>query len=371
MKILLCPDKFKGSLSAQAVCEAIEIGLLASDESIEVIHHPMADGGDGSISVLANLLGLQERVMLTTDPLGRPLSASYFTSSTAAFIEVASASGIVLLQEQERNPLRTTTLGTGTLMADAIGRGYRQIYLFLGGSATNDAGIGIATAMGYQFLDQNEQLLAPIGENLQNIHRIKPGMEIDCKKISITMLCDVTNPLYGPNGAAEVYARQKGASEADVSVLDEGLRHFSEIIRKEQGLEIGNIQGGGAAGGISAGLSALLGATIASGFDTIATLTGLEPLLQQADWVISGEGKLDSQSLQGKVAGGVAALCLRNQKKLLLFVGKNELPEADTQKQGVTKVYAIDELARDQKDAMQNAASYLTKIARQSRSVIH
>ncbi len=363
MKILIAPDKFKGSLSAQQVCEAISNGLKKCKKNIEVIFHPMADGGDGSLEVLANHMELKEHSVITTDPLGRKIFAQYFTSSDAALIELASASGIVLLSENERNPLLTTTFGTGKMMADAISKGYHHIYLFLGGSATNEAGMGIATALGCQFLDKNNKPLAPIGRNLPKVRSIKTSRLYDFQKIKMTLLCDVINPLYGPRGAAHVYARQKGASDEQVAILDKGLRHFSSILHQQLGMEVSGLPGSGAAGGIGAGLVALFGAKLESGFTTLSKLTGLEKQIQAADWVISGEGKLDGQSLRGKVVSGVAALCKKHQKPLTLFVGKNDLSQKEIDELGIEYIFSVIEIANNMQDALSNGAYYLEKLA--------
>lgn len=364
MKILIAPDKFKGSLTARQVCEAINRGLQRTDPSLEVVFHPMADGGDGSVEVLKQQLSLTRQVVETVDPLGRPIAATYYTSAEAAYIEIASASGLVLLTKDERNPLLASTLGTGKMMMDALTKGYQHIYLFLGGSATNDAGMGIATALGFQFLDQNEQLLPPNGESLAHVGSIKNTGLVDFTKTRITLLCDVNNPLFGPTGAAYVYARQKGATEAQLATLDQGLRNYSEALEQQTGVDVSCLPGSGAAGGIGASLVALCGAGLVKGFATIARLTGLEDQIQAADWVISGEGRLDDQSLQGKVVSGVAALCQQYQKPLTLFVGKNDLSAQDLARLQLRQVYSITEQAKDSEDAMQNGAAYLEEMAK-------
>ena len=363
MKILIAPDKFKGSLSAKEVCQAIEKGLKKQGKTFEINAHPMADGGDGSLEVLSNYLNLQSQEVLTFDPLGREFLAKYFTSSDSAFIEVASASGLILLKEKERNPLKTSTFGTGKMIADALSKGYQQIYLFLGGSATNDAGMGIAAALGCQFLDKNERVLQPIGENLPRIKNIKLSSNFNFKNLKMTLLCDVTNPLFGINGAAYVYAAQKGAKTEDIEYLDKGLRNFSRLIQQQTGVELSNLSGGGAAGGIGAGLVALFGAKIEKGFEVISTLTDLEKQVQQTDWVISGEGKLDVQSLQGKVIDGVARLCKKYKKPLALFVGKNDLQKQETSVLEAKPILSIFDRAKNIEDAMSNGAKYLEEMA--------
>ncbi len=363
MKILLAPDKFKGSLTAQAVCAALSKGILHANPQATIIARPMADGGDGSLAILDYYFTLKTITKKVQDPLGRPITATYKMGEGRAYIELAIASGLALLKPEERNCMRTSTYGTGTLIADALDKGATEIFLFLGGSATNDAGMGIATALGCQFLGKNNQELQPIGENLPLIKNIKLSPNFDFNNIKMTLLCDVTNPLFGLNGAAYVYAPQKGATTEQVEYLDKGLRNFSQVVHQQLGIDVSSLPGGGAAGGIGAGLTALLGAKMEKGFAVIAQLTDLEKQIQQADWVISGEGKLDTQSLQGKVIDGVASLCKKHQKPLYLFVGKNDLPKQVTDNLAIKQIFSIAKNAKNLEDAMLNGAKYLEEMA--------
>lgn len=364
-RVLIASDKFKGSLSAQAVGQAIARGLMQSAEPLEITLHPMADGGDGSLAILSNHLDFKTVSVNTQDPLGRAIQATYFTTEEAAFIELASASGHVLLQAAERNPLLTSTYGTGQMIRDAIAHGYTKIYLFLGGSATNDAGIGIAQALGLQFLDAQQKPLPPTGESLAKIASIHDQQWIDFSQIQLTLFYDVANPLYGPTGAAQVYAPQKGANPAQVEYLDGGLVHFRQIVLQERGIDIQTIVGGGSAGGIGAGLVGLCGAEMRKGFEVMAQLTQLEEKIKASDWVISGEGKLDEQSLQGKVIDGIADLCKKHQKSFALFVGKNDLSEKALAALHCSGLYSISTMAKNQQDAIQNGAFYLEALARE------
>ncbi|MEQ1588006.1 MAG: glycerate kinase, partial [Cyclobacteriaceae bacterium] len=236
MTILIAPDKFKGSLSAKGVCEAVRTGLLKLDPSLSIITVPLADGGEGT----SELLTINSRGSVincsVSDPLFRKVNASYGISGdgTTAFIEMASASGLHLLTKEERNPLNTTTYGTGELIKDAIERGVNKIILAIGGSATNDAGIGMAAALGMKFIDKNGNELQPIGSNLIHIHSIVDAHFLPKKnKIQFVVLCDVDNELYGPSGAAFVYGPQKGADAQTVQLLDQGLKHFASVVEKE------------------------------------------------------------------------------------------------------------------------------------------
>lgn len=364
-KILIAPDKFKGSLSAMEVCNAIKRGLEKQNKNVVIHTHPLADGGDGSLEVIALHLDLQKQLIETTDPLGRPIQACYYTNHQTAFIELAKASGLVLLQTDELNPLKTSTLGTGKMIAHAITKGCNEICLFLGGSATNDGGMGIAAALGVHFLDADQEVLSPIGENLIKVRSIKKHLDFDIEKVRFTLLCDVNNPLLGANGAAQVYARQKGADDPMIQKLDDGLRHFSEQILEATGTAIAGLPGSGAAGGIAASLVPLFNAHIESGIESFLRQTNLEAEIQQADLVISGEGSLDQQSFQGKVIDGVAGLCRKHNKPLVLFVGKNMLSTAQQAQLGIEQIVAVHGEASSLDDSMQNAARYLDQLAQQ------
>lgn len=363
MKILIAPDKFKGSMSAQQVCVAMEKGLRKNDDSVEIISHPMADGGDGSLEILSNFMSLQKHKIITVDPINREIIVPYFTSKDAAFIEVASASGLVLLPKREQNPMLTSTIGTGKIIADAISKGFQKIYLFLGGSATNDAGMGIATQLGFRFLNKNKNELLPIGENLSKVKFIYHSSIFDLEKIKFTLLCDVDNPMFGKFGAAHIYAPQKGATIKQVNFLDNGLKNFSVILKQKTGIDPSQIPGSGAAGGIGGGLVSLLNAELRNGFETMALLTNLENQIKSADWVISGEGKLDEQSLQGKVVNGISTLCKKHQKPLSLLVGKNELSQKQIDNLKIKHIFAIMDKAKNLDDALLNGHLYLKKMA--------
>ncbi len=366
MKVLIAPDKFKGSLSALEVAKAIAKGIQQHNASIECIVHPLADGGDGSLEVLQSYLNLKAVTLSVEDPLGRGIAATYFISKEAAFIEVASASGLVLLQESERNPLKTSTYGTGELIADALTRGIREIYLFLGGSATNDGGMGIADALGFQFLDAQGKPLTPIGENLIAIQKIIPPKNQEIlKNTRFYCLCDVKNPLCGLNGASHVYAAQKGGNLTEIEALERGMKHYANLLEVQFEKDIHSLAGGGAAGGIAAGLAVLLDSEIKSGIASILELTEFEQQLQIADLVISGEGKLDSQTLEGKVVSGVSELAKKYQKPLILFVGQQELNRAAQAHLDITSIHAVLEHSKDLEDAMQNTPAILTNLAYQ------
>lgn len=305
------------------VCEAIEIGLLRNDQSIRISKVPLADGGEGSLEILQRLIDLQKISLTVEDPLGRPVRASYGISGEAAFIEMAQASGLGLLSTEERDCLYTTTYGTGQLIMDAYRRGLSRIFLFVGGSATNDGGIGILSALGIQPVGDHGTLL-PIGKSLSELTGfIESDTKVD--NLSITVVCDVLNPLYGPRGAAFVYAPQKGASPKAVELLDQGLQNLARVILRTRNIRVDDIDGAGAAGGVAAGIMAHFDTKIQRGFDVISEIAGLEEAVASADLVITGEGKFDQQTLQGKVVKGVYDLCNRKGKKLAVICGVLDL----------------------------------------------
>ncbi len=323
----------------------------------------MADGGDGSLEILSGYFPFEKKVVEVDDPLGRKITAEYFTYNNIAFIELAKASGLVLLSPEERNPLFTSTTGTGQLIADAIQNGIKNIYLFLGGSSTNDAGMGIAHALGFRFKNKAGSILSPVGKNLLETDTIFNTGHFDFNKINITLLCDVENPLFGPQGAAFVYARQKGANDEEIMLLDRGLRNISKKIMNFSGMDPGGWKGSGAAGGIGACLVGLAGAKIVNGFETMSKLTGLEAKLKNADLVISGEGKLDASSFQGKVVGGLSRLCRQYEKPLILLVGQNDLPKETSIANGVHAVFSTLEKAGSEEVSLKEGPRLLEALA--------
>lgn len=309
MKILICPDKFKGSLTAKQVCLALKEGIECQGNILDIEYIPLADGGDGSIEIIKELKDLTKVTSSSVDALGRPIVSSYYMSDEIAFIELASASGLVQLEKEERNPMLTSTFGTGLMIKHALENGIKRIKLFIGGSATNDGGIGIAKALGFNFYDSEDNPVHTIGASLSKIARIENTHYFDFEQIEIDVMCDVQNPLFGSDGAARVYAAQKGASQADIEELDRGLKNISEMIYSYNHIDVSQTPGMGAAGGVSATLVGLMGASLKNGFQMISELTNLEHYIKEADLVITGEGKIDNTSFQGKVVGNVIKLC--------------------------------------------------------------
>ncbi|RJQ32173.1 MAG: glycerate kinase [Actinobacteria bacterium] len=327
MKILVAPDKFKGTLDSKSVAKSIITGIKEVNPDLETILCPIADGGDDTINVvLANKTG---RKMLTnvTGPLNKPLG-SYFAIFTerdkkVGLIEMAAASGLSLVPERKRNPLKTTTFGTGELIKTALNSNCRKIIIGLGGSATCDGGTGMAQALGVRFLDKRGKTVGLGGKSLLDIHTIDIGnLDKRIKSRKIIAACDVDNPLYGPRGAAKVYAGQKGAGVVQINQLEQGLVHLSNLIKEQLGIDVSQLEGGGAAGGLGAGLVAFLQAKIVPGFEVVSKLIDLKNKIKKADLIITGEGKLDEQSLSGKAPIALAKMALSLDKPVGFIVGQ-------------------------------------------------
>ncbi|MBL7761975.1 MAG: glycerate kinase [Chitinophagaceae bacterium] len=363
MKIIIAPDKFKGSLTSFAVCEAIAKGIRRVKTSVEIISFPMADGGDGFAAILQHYYKTITIHCNSVDPLNRPIAASWQwnENNKTAIIEMAVASGLVLLKEDERNALKTSSFGTGVLIKAALDKGAEKIILGLGGSATNDAGIGILAALGFQFLDDNNRLLSPVGENLLLIRKIIPPASLS--SVSIEIACDVQNILYGPQGAAFVYAPQKGADEKAVKLLDEGLKNFASIIKEQTGKDIATIPGTGAAGGIAAGLMAFFNVSLKKGTDMLIHASRIEAAIHNTDLIITGEGKMDMQTLDGKVVDKISALAGENKIPVIAFCGIAEEKGLLMKKMNLIHIESLVSKDISKEDAILNAETILVKKA--------
>ncbi len=344
MKFVIAPDKFKGSLTGFEFCDAVEEGLRMVFPEAEILKMPLADGGDGTMEVVRHYLKGEIVTLRVNDPLFRPVASSYLyaPASRIAYIEMAEASGLKLLKDAERNCMQSTTLGTGELLAHAIQQGAREIILGIGGSATNDAGMGMAAALGFAFLDKNNKPLLPIGSNLIHVKKIdSSGVHAQLNNVRVKVACDVTNPFYGKNGAAYVYAAQKGASDEDIAQLDDGLRNFAQILDRQYNTDVQKIPGAGAAGGFGGGASVFLKATLTSGIELIKDMADLNSQIKNADWIITGEGKLDKQTLSGKTIDGVLKSANRENIPVAVFCGAIDLSEENAKEMGIAYMVAI------------------------------
>ena len=310
MKIVIASDKYKGSLSALQVCTTIEKAIKKLDPGIETVVSPMADGGEGTVETLVESLGGEIISLEVTGPLGEKVDAGFgMLDDGTAVIEMASASGYVLVPEDRRNPLETTTYGTGELIKKALAMGSKKLIIGIGGSATNDGGMGMAQALGYEFLGKDGKILGYGGKQLEELSGIrKDNVNKLLSHAVIETACDVDNPLYGKRGAAHVYGPQKGADPGMVERLDKGLVNFAGVVKREIGKDVASIPGAGAAGGLGAGLVAFTGAVLKPGTDIVIDITGLEEKIKGADLVITGEGAMDEQTYYGKSPFGVARL---------------------------------------------------------------
>lgn len=305
-KCVVVSDSFKGTVSSREICEIAQRVIPRHFPACEVVCIPVADGGEGTVDCFVQAMGAQRVGVTVTNALGEKSAAAYARLGELAIIEMAAAAGLPQVGAL-RCPGTATTYGVGELIAHAAHSGCKRILLGLGGSATNDGGCGCAAALGVRFYDADGQSFVPVGDTLGRIARIDTAKADELlQSVEITVMCDVTNPLYGPTGAAYVFAPQKGADAEKVKSLDAGLRHFGDVIRSQYGLDVSAMPGAGAAGGMGAGCVALLGGTIQSGIDAVLDVTGFDRQLEGADLVITGEGRIDSQSADGKVVSGVA-----------------------------------------------------------------
>ena len=314
MKLLIAPDSFKDCMSALNVARAVGRGFCRFLPETETRIVPMADGGEGTVESLIDATGGRKITVEVLDPLLRPVKSFFGITGdgTTAVIEMAAASGLELLKKDERNPWVTSTYGTGQLIRHALDRGCRKILLGIGGSATNDCGAGMASALGVRFLDSKGEEAGPGGGALSGIRNINmDALDPGIRESEILVACDVTNPLTGKSGASQVYGPQKGADPGMVTQLDAGLSHLSSLIRDQLGKEVADIPGAGAAGGLGAGLMAFLGGKLMKGFELVAGVVNLEEHIQWADLVITGEGRMDGQTRFGKTPFGVAHLARR------------------------------------------------------------
>ena len=362
MRVLIACDSFKDALPAEEVCRAIARGLRKSHPAMETIEMPLSDGGEGVLDILRRTLSLKSVSLEVSDPLGRPVKATYGLSADGgtALVEMAAASGLQLLTLKERDPLLTTTYGTGQLVADAAKRGARHLLLAIGGSATNDAGIGMAAALGWRLLDAKGGTVKPAGGRMGEIARIlAPGASMFEQA---EVLCDVTNPLYGPNGAAWVYGRQKGGTEQSLAQLDAGLRHVAALVEKETGRKgLAETPGAGAAGGMGFGGLAFLNAELKRGIEVVMDLVGFDKAAAKADLVITGEGHIDGQSSQGKLISGVAARAGR--VPVIGLCGKLSASPAAIKAIGLKAAYSINESERPLAEMLAATAANLEKTA--------
>jgi glycerate kinase len=377
VRILVAPDKFKGTLNARDVAQNIAKGLLdiLPDAQVELV--PMADGGEGTAEAICDARGSSWQECMAHDALGREINARYgwIEQEKLAVMEMSEAAGMRRLSENERDPVRATTFGVGEMILDSSKRGAKEIIIGLGGSATNDGGFGMARALGYRFFSDAKELTGALSD-LQNLTKIEPPVVAGVSpgnskmqparlplQLNIVAAADVKNPSLGENGATQVFGPQKGASEVDLDTLERALTKLSDVVAAEFGFDYRDRPGAGAAGGLGFGLLSFCGATIRPGFEVVAEAVGLESKMKDADLVITGEGSLDRQTLEGKTPAGVASLARKLHKPVFAIVGRaSEDPELREMFDGV---YQNARPGMSQQENMKRAAELLRENARE------
>lgn len=363
MQVLIVTDSLKESLKGQEVAKAIAKGISEVDKGIKIQCVPFSDGGEGALTVLDNHSAGTIIDCPTVDAWGRPMTASYFLfkNEKKAWIELSQASGLAQIAPELRNPLITSTYGTGLQIKDAIEKGCKDIILGIGGSATNDAGTGIFEALGGQLLDKNKHPIARGGAALKQVESVVLPQDLGAVRFKVA--CDVDNPLLGVQGASAVYGPQKGASPEDVVTLEKALTHFATTIKRQTGREIAALKGGGAAGGTAAGLAGLFEAQLAPGFSLLSEMIALEKAIEEADLIFTAEGKIDRQSLNGKVPVGVAQLAKKHQKPCIGLAGAVEGPYTPLYEAGFSGVFSLQNGPMSMETSKENAFELLADTA--------
>ena len=361
MKVVIAMDSFKGSISSIDGSKAIASGIKEIYSEADIIRLPLADGGEGIVDILVEETGGYFNKLKVTGPLGKKVDAVYgiLGNGKTAVIEIASACGLPLVAQSKRNPLVTTTYGVGELIENALNKGCTDFIIGLGGSATNDAGIGMLQALGYRFLDQNSQDVEFGGSALKIISQIvTENIHPKLRFSSFKVACDVDNPLYGPNGAAHIFGPQKGASKESVKELDDGLKHFSIIVREQMGIDIQDQKGAGAAGGLGGAFSGFLNSNLESGIEVVLDAVQFEKHLAGADFVITGEGKLDGQTSMGKAPLGVAKIARKYNVPVIALAGGVTKEAFKLNEAGISAYFSIMNAPMTLKEAMDYETVY-------------
>lgn len=363
VRILVAPTAFKGTLGAVEVAEALAAGAREALPDAEVILSPIADGGDGTLEVLLFALDGDLVPMTAMGPLGRPVDAAFaWLQGDVAVVELASASGLALIRQEDRDPLGATTRGTGDLIATALEQSPRRVIVGAGGSATNDGGAGIVEALGIALVDSNGAAVGPGALGLLDLERVDlERRDPNLAGVELVVACDVSNPLVGPDGAARVFAPQKGAEPEEVEKIEEALTHFASTVERDTGVSIASMPRAGAAGGAAGGMHALLGAELRDGFDVVAESVGFDELVRGADLVIVGEGSLDDQSLAGKAPIAAARRARRLGIPVWAFAGEVKLDREKLKREGIEMDVSLVDLIGD--DARSDPAGAIREVS--------
>lgn len=365
MKVVIAPDSYKGSLSALDVAQCIETGIKNYNNTIEVIKVPMADGGEGTVQTLIDAIGGKIINLKVCDPLLREIEAYYgiLGDNNTAIIEIAAASGLELLCKEELNPLITSTYGTGQIINDALRRGCKNLIIGIGGSATNDGGMGILRALGIRFLNKDGKDIPEGGISLRDLHQMDlKNFNKEILECNIRVACDVDNPLCGINGATNVFGYQKGIKEEDIEKLDDALKRYSNVIEKVFGLDVKDIPGAGAAGGTGAALLAL-GANLERGVDIVINETHLEDHIKNSDIVITGEGRIDFQTKFGKTIYGVAQVSKKYNIPVIAICGSIGEEYQELYECGISSVFSIINKPMELKESIKSSKELLIDIS--------
>ena len=366
MKFTIAPDSFKESLSSTDVAEAVRDGVARAAPGSEIACIPMADGGEGTTDALVNATGGRLVSRRVTGPLGGPVDARFgiLGDGETAVIEMAAASGLPLVPLAERNPLKTTTFGTGELIKAALDEGAAKIIVGIGGSATVDGGAGVAAALGARFLDAAGKPIPPGGGGLDALDRIDlSDLDERIARASVRVACDVTNPLLGERGAARVFGPQKGATPEMVEILDANMARLARVIERDLGRSVAALPGAGAAGGLGAGLVAFLGAELTSGVALVIEAVGLRDRMRGSDLVITGEGRMDAQSAGGKAPIGVASVAAELAIPVVALCGSLSDDVASLRDAGIDAFFSVARRPADLSECMRNARKWLSECA--------
>jgi glycerate kinase len=367
MKIVIAPDSFKESLTAMEVAAAIEAGFREIFPEAQYQKVPVADGGEGTVQAMIDATGGKRVELAVTGPLGEPVTAFYGLTGgePVAVIEMAAASGLELVAPESRNPMQATSIGTGELIRAALDAGARRFVLGVGGSATNEGGAGMIQALGVRLLDRQGAELGPGGAELARLDRIDvSGLDARVADCSFEIACDVSNPLVGPQGASAVFGPQKGASEAMVRELDANLRHFARVIQREMGQDVADVPGAGAGGGIAAAMMVFLGGRLRPGVDIVTEAVGLEQAVRDANLVITGEGRIDGQTVQGKTPMGVARVAQASGKPVIAIGGSLGRDAGAVHGHGIDAIFSSVARPCTIKEALAEAQTNLRTAAR-------
>ncbi len=343
MKIVVASDSFKGSISSMEIANIIEREAMQIYDNCEVVKLPIADGGEGTMDSLVYMAKGRYEDVEVSDPIGRKIKVKYgIINKNTAVIELASASGLPLVVGKDRNPLVTSTYGTGEMIKIVLDKGYKKIILTIGGSATNDGGSGALEALGAVFYDENYHVIKAVGGTLDKIRYVDvEHIHPELANVEITIMCDVNNPLLGEKGATQVFGPQKGANKDDLIILENGLKNYVELLETIKTRNLRDIKGSGAAGGFSISLLAVANTKLESGIETVLDLIGFSDIVKNADLVITGEGRVDSQSVDGKVLSGIGESCKKYNVPVVAVVGGMGAGATEVYKCGITSIIPI------------------------------